>query len=155
QTIQSKPPRFMHGAVVILAGLLTAATLWAAFTRANLVVKAAGRVRPVTTPKKVFVARGDVGGKVVEVHFSQGQDVRAGDMLLRLDTERLRNEIARKQRTIRAGEEELEKGERLAELQQRQAEATIAKLEAEIAQALEEVKNNKDRLEAERRQAEN
>jgi HlyD family type I secretion membrane fusion protein len=151
QTLQSKPPRLVHGVVLILAGLLIAATLWAAFTKANLVVRAAGRMRPVTTPMKVFVARGEsLGGKVAEVHCTQGQEVRAGDVLVRLDTERLRNEIARKRRAIRAGEEELEKDEGLLKLQQLQSEAVIAKLEAEIAQALEEVKNNQDRLQVER-----
>src|SRR5438552_4208593 len=132
QTLQTRPPRLVHGTVLVLAGLLVAALLWAELTQANLVVRALGRVRPVATPKKVFVARGDtLGGKVAEVHFVQGQDVRRGDVLLRLDTERLRNEIARKRRTIAAAEEELEKGKQLAELQQRQTEASIAKLEAE------------------------
>jgi hypothetical protein len=42
QTIQSSPPRLVHGAVAILVALLTAALLWATFTRANLVVRAAG-----------------------------------------------------------------------------------------------------------------
>jgi len=42
----------------------------------------------------------------------------------------------------------------LEELQRRQAEATVAKLEAEVAQAQEEIKNGKDRQQAERRQAE-
>jgi multidrug resistance efflux pump len=88
---------------------------------------------------------------VAEVRFTQGQFVRQGDVLLRLDTEKLRNEIARKRRVIQGGEEELEKSERLEGLQQRQAEAALAKFDAEITQALEEVKNNKDRQDAERR----
>ncbi len=135
--------------------LLLAATLWAAFTRANLVVRAPGRVRPLTTPKKVFVSRGDtLGGKVAEVHFVQGQDVHQGDVLLRLDTERLRNEITRKRRAIAAGEEELAKGDQLTSLQQRLDEASTAKLQAEIAQAAEEVRNNKNRQLADLRNAE-
>jgi multidrug resistance efflux pump len=155
QTIQSKPPRLVHGIVLVLAALLTAALLWAMYVRANLVVRAAGRVRPVTAPKKVYVARAEnLGGKVAAVHFTQGQEVRAGDLLLRLDTERLQNEIAKKRRTIQAGEEELEKSDDLEQLHQRQAEASRAKLEAEIAQALEEIKNNKQRLKAERELAE-
>jgi multidrug resistance efflux pump len=135
--------------------LLLAATLWAAFTRANLVVRAPGRVRPLTTPKKVFVSRGDtLGGKVAEVRFVQGQDVRQGDVLLRMDTERLRNEIARKRRAISAGEEEQAKSDQLVSLQQRQDEAATAKLQAEIALAVEEIKNNKNRQLADLRNAE-
>jgi multidrug resistance efflux pump len=145
----------VHGTVLILAGLLGTVSLWAALTRANLVVGAPGRVRPVAVPQKVFVARGDtLGGKVADVHFVQGQEVQRGDLLLQLDTERVRNEIARKRRTIAAGEEELEKGAHLAELQRRQTEASVAKLEAEIAQAVEEIKNNKNRQKADLRIAE-
>jgi HlyD family secretion protein len=155
QTIQSRPPRLVHGVVLVLAALLAAAALWAAYTRANLVVRAAGRVRPVTAPKKVYVTRAEnLGGRVAEVHFTQGQDVRAGDLLLRLDTERLQNEITKKRRAIRAGEEELEKSDDLEPLQKRQAEGSIAKLQAEIAEALEEIRNAKDRLCAERELAE-
>lgn len=155
QTIQSKPPRLVHGGVVILVALLTSALVWAMWTRVNLVVRGAGRVRPVTVPQKVYIGSGErSGGKVAEVGFRQGQEVRKGDLLLRLDTERIKNEIARKKRTIAAGEEELEKSDRLAELQQGQAEASVAKLTAEIAQAVEEVKNAKDRQNTERRLAE-
>jgi hypothetical protein len=38
---------------MLLVGLLGSALVWAAATKANLVVLAAGRVRPVTTPKTV------------------------------------------------------------------------------------------------------
>jgi HlyD family secretion protein len=155
QTLQSRPPRFVHGAVLVLAALLTTALLWAKYTRANLVVRAAGRMRPVTTPKKVFATRAEnLGGKVAEVHFTQGQYVRTGDLLLRLETERLLNEISKKRRLIQAGEEELEKNDHLERMHQRQAEAAKAKLEAEIAQALEEVRNNKDRQKVELQLAE-
>src|SRR5262249_44898738 len=120
QTVQSKPPRLVHGTVVVLAALLTAAALWAALTRANLVVRAAGRVRPVTTPRKVYAARAEgLGGKVVEVNFAQGQDVRAGDVLLRLDTERPRSEIARKRRAVPAGREGVAQKDQLAGVQRR------------------------------------
>src|SRR5271166_6184129 len=110
QTIQSSPPRLVHGTMAVLVALLTAAVLWATFTRANLVVRAVGRVRPMTMPHKVYVTPGErSGGKVVEVHFMQGQEVQKGDLLLRLDTDRLWNELARKKRAIEAGQEELEK----------------------------------------------
>jgi multidrug resistance efflux pump len=152
QTIQSRTPRFVHAAVFLLVGLIVTAGVWAAYTRVNLVVTAAGRVRPVSTPQKVSLSRAEgLSGKVAEVRFTQGQYVRQGEVLLRLDTEKLRNEIERKRRVIRGGEEELEKTERLEGLQQRQAEAALAKLDAEIAQALEEVKNTKDRQDADRR----
>ena len=87
----------------------------------------------MTTPVKVFnAARGEVlgggaGGRVIEVRAREGDEVRRGDLLIRLETERLDNEIARQRRTLRAGEEELETLVRQAALTLRQFEATRAK----------------------------
>jgi len=151
QTVQARPPRVVHGTVVLLTGLLAAAVTWAALTRADLVVRAGGRVRPVSTPVKVFNgARGEVlsatqGGRVAEVNFREGQEVKKGDVLLRLDTEKLDHEIARRKRTIRTSEEELAKGERLRELTARQYEAAKARAEAELAQARAEARQARDR----------
>jgi multidrug resistance efflux pump len=150
QTLEARPPRIVHGTVILLVTLLGAALAWSALTKADLVVRAAGRVRPVSAPKKVFNAgRSDVlsasaGGRVVEVNFREGDEVRAGDVLVRLDAGRLDNEIARRQRAVQTGEEELARIARLEELETSQSGATRAKLEAELAQALEEVRRAKE-----------
>jgi hemolysin D len=160
QTLQARPPRVVHGTAGLLAALLGTALVWSAATRANLVVRAPGRVRPVTTPVKVFnAARGEVlsagvGGRVVEVNAREGDVVRRGDVLVRLDTERLDNEIARQRRTLQAGQEELERLAQLLELLERQHEATRAKVEAELAQAHEAIALARQRREAEVRLAE-
>lgn len=155
QTIQARPPRFVHGLALLLIGLVATATAWAAITRVNLVVASTGRVRPTTAPQKVSVARTDgSAATVAEVFYTQGQEVREGDVLLRLNTEKLQNELARKRRVIQAVEEELEKGERLAALQQRLGETAVAKLDAEIAEATEDVKREAAARAAERRLAE-
>ena len=61
QTLLARPPKIVHGTASLLVVLLGAALAWAAATRANLVVRAPGRVRPVSTPKKVYsAARGEV-----------------------------------------------------------------------------------------------
>lgn len=152
QTVQARTPRFVHGIALLLVGLVATAVLWASVTRVNLVVAATGRVRPATAPQKVSVARTDgSAGKVAEVFFTQGQEVREGDVLLRLNTEKLQNDLARKRRAILAVEEELEKGERLAALQERQGETAVAKLDAEIAEAAEDVKRVMAARAAERR----
>jgi multidrug resistance efflux pump len=151
QTLQARPPRIVHGTALLLAALLGAAVLWAALTKADLVVRSSGRVRPVRPPVKVFNAsRSDVfsasaGSRVREVHFRAGDTVRQGDVLIRLDTERLDNDILRRQRSIQAGEEELAKLSRLEKLSQKQFGAATAKAEAELAQALEEAAQAKDR----------
>jgi multidrug resistance efflux pump len=153
QALLSRPPRIAHGTLVLLVAVLATALAWAALTPANLVVRAAGRVRPVATPWKVFNGvRGEVlststGGRVVEVRFQEGDEVKRGTLLIRLGTERLDNEIAKQRRQVRALEEELTNLNHLRSLTQRQLEGARAKAEAELAQAREEVRQ------AERRQA--
>ncbi len=143
--LQVRPPAVVHGTLTLLVALLGVVLAWLAVTRADLVVRSPGRVRPVTTPRKVFVAgRGEMlsasaGGQVVEVNFRQGDRVARGAVLVRLGTERLDNEIAKQRRAIRAAEEELARLERLGELLEDQSVATRAKSEAEFAQARAEV----------------
>jgi multidrug efflux pump subunit AcrA (membrane-fusion protein) len=145
QTLLARPPRIVHGTVTLLALLLGAALVWSVLTKADLVVRASGRVRPVTAPVKVFNGgRGEVfsasaGGQVIEVRFREGDEVRRGDVLLRLDTGRLDNDIARRKQTIQSGEEELARMSRLRELQAQQFAVARAKAEAELAQAEEGV----------------
>jgi hemolysin D len=160
QTLQARPPRIVHATAILLVALLATALVWSAATRANLVVRAPGRVRPVSTPVKVFnAARGEVlsagvGGQVVEVNARVGDVVRRGAVLVRLDTERLDNEIARQRRTHQAGVEELERLARLQELLTGQHEAMRAKVEAELAQAREAVRLARERRGSEIRLAE-
>jgi multidrug efflux pump subunit AcrA (membrane-fusion protein) len=159
QTLQGRPPRIVHGTVLLLATLLGSAVAWGALTRADLVVRATGRVRPVSNPKKFLSGgRGEVlsatqGGRVAEVNFREGQEVRRGDVLLRLDTEKLDHEIARRQRTLRTLEEELTRGERLKGLTALQYEAARAKAEAELAQAQAEASQTRERQASDARAA--
>jgi adhesin transport system membrane fusion protein len=157
QTIQARTPRMVHVTAGLLVALLSAALAWSALTEANLVVRAPGRVRPVTTPEKVFnAARGEVlgggaGGRVIEVHIREGDEVRRGDLLIRLDTERLDNEIAKQRRTLRAAEEELETLVRQASLSLRQFEAARAKARAELDRAREQVRRARQQQSADMR----
>ncbi|HEX8199708.1 MAG TPA: biotin/lipoyl-binding protein, partial [Isosphaeraceae bacterium] len=136
QALRRRPPRIVHGTLILLVALLATALAWAATTEANLVVRGVGRIRPVTTPVKVFnAARGEilgggVGARVVQVNARQGDRVRRGDVLVRLETGRLDNEVAKQQRAIRAAEEELVELERLGTLRGLQAQATRAKAQA-------------------------
>jgi HlyD family secretion protein len=151
QSLQARPPRVVHGTVLLLALLLGSATAWAALTQADLVVRAPGRVRPLTTPLKVVNAvNGEVlsatsGGRVLEVHFRIGDRVKQGEVLLRLDTERLDADVARRQRTIHAAEDEVAQLNRLAELSAQQFEAARARAEAELKQARAELRLAEER----------
>jgi adhesin transport system membrane fusion protein len=159
QTLQARPPRIIHGTVLLLVLLMAAAVAWAALTRADLVVRAVGRIRPVSTPVKVVnavraeVSSAGFGGRVVDVRFREGDEVKQGDVLIRLDTERLDNEIAKRQQTIQAGDNDLAKEAALAELFERQFEAATAKADAEMAQAREEIQKAKDKQESDIRLA--
>jgi multidrug efflux pump subunit AcrA (membrane-fusion protein) len=160
QAIQARPAKIVHGTLVLLVALLGTALSWAATTQADLVIRAPGRVRPVATPVKVVnAARGEVlsassGGRVVAVNFRAGDTVRRGDVLIRLETERLDNQIDQQGRAIRAGEEELTKLGHLDELLSHQYGAARAKAEAELAQAKEALQRAQERQAAEGRLAE-
>ena len=155
QTLQARPPRLVHGTLLLLAALLGTGVLWSALTQANLVVRAPGRVRPVTSPMKVVnggsgeVFSASIGGRVVEVHVREGQEVRQGEVLLRLDTARLDNELTKQRRTIQVGEGELAQLAHMEELVGRQYAAAKAKAEVELAQGREEVTQAKQRQAAE------
>src|SRR5262249_8706983 len=132
QALAARPPGFVHGAALLLVALLGAALGWSALTRADLVVRAPGRVRPVVTPVRVFpAARGEAlsastGGRVAAVHFREGDEVRRGAVLIQLETGRLDHEIARKRRIIDAVAEELTRLAHLEGLASRQFEAARA-----------------------------
>jgi HlyD family secretion protein len=145
QTLLARPPRIVHGTVVLCLVLLGTALLWLWLTTADLVVRAAGRIRPVASATKVIHAgnsealNASVGGVIVEVNFHQGELVRKGDVLVRLATERLDNELAKRNKTIQAAEEELGQLARLEKLLIQQFEASRSKTKAELAQAAEEI----------------
>ena len=83
--LQSPAPRIVHGTLLVLAALLATVLGWSAATQADLVVRAPGRVRPVTSPMKVVNAgngetlSASAGGRVIEVHVHEGQEVRRGE----------------------------------------------------------------------------
>ena len=160
QTLQARPPRIVHGTAFLMIALLSAALAWAALTRADLVVRAGGRMRPVSAPQKVMatfrgeVLTGGAGALVREVSFREGDSVKRGQVLLRLDTERLDNEIARVKRKIAAEDEEIQKDKEMAGLLDQQYQSARAKLEAELAKVEEEIRLATERRQSELRSAE-
>jgi multidrug efflux pump subunit AcrA (membrane-fusion protein) len=157
QCLEARPPRIVHGTVWLLCGLLGAALAWTALTQADLVVRAPGRVRPTSPPQQVFNhARGEVlsasaGARVTEVGYREGDEVRAGQVLVRLDTSRLDAEIARREQTVAAGEAELAQGARMSELVTLQYAAARATAQAELETAEEEVSKARAQSEADLR----
>ena len=149
--VLERPPRIVHGAIVLLVLLLVAAAMWATATKVDLIVRASGQVRPMDEPVEVFnsvssqTSSVGAGRRVIEVNFSEGEPVHAGDVLVRLDTERLENEIARRNASIRAAEEELVKLSTIGQLQQEKYEAERAKVETELSTATKLVERERQR----------
>jgi multidrug efflux pump subunit AcrA (membrane-fusion protein) len=159
QTVLARPPRVFHGTFVLCVSLLAAAVAWAALTEADLVVRAPGRVRPVSPPVPIRVgARGEVlsgslGGRVVEVAFHEGQEVRAGQALLRLDTARLVTEIAKKRQAIAAHRYAAGQLRQRRERLEHEFTEAREKARAELDQAEEAEKRARERRESDLRLA--
>lgn len=151
ETIETRPPRFVHVSIVLLVTLLGTAVLWAALTQADLVVRASGRVRPVTAPFKVVhagsgeILSASAGGRVIVVNFREGDVVRQGDTLVQLETERVDNEITRQKLKLQALEAELERLDDQERLMSQQFAETKAKAEAELSYAGEQARRGRDR----------
>jgi HlyD family secretion protein len=136
QALEARPPRIVHGAALLLLTVLSAALVWAALVKANLVVRATGRVRPAEAPTRLFTSLGaDLENRVLEAPFEEGDLVRQGDVLVRLDASRLENRIAKLERTIAASEEELAKLIELETLLTDQRNSAREKAQAELTQA--------------------
>jgi len=129
--------------------------LWGVATEADLVVRLAGRVRPVTSPQQVAAAlagevRSGAEGRVVGGPTARpGDTVRRGQLLAPARPAALDNEITKRRRAIRTGEEELADLDQILRLGEQQHAAARAKVEAELLQAREEVTQAKDRQAAE------
>ena len=154
QTLAAQPPRIIHGTALLLMALLAAALAWAALTKANLVVRAAGRVRSVEIPTRVFTATGaDLEGRVVHAPYMEGDVVHAGDVLVRLDTAHLDNRIAKTERTLQSAAEEIEKLRGLETLINQQQAASKDKAQTELTQAETALARATQRRSSEIRQA--
>ncbi len=161
QTLLARPPRFVRATVILLVTLVVAAVLWAASTEADLVVRAPGRVRPMIQSEQLPDAAAEEskvsplrGGRVIEVHVQEGDQVRQGDVLIRLNTERLDNDIAKQRQLIEAGENRLVKLDQTEAIMKQRFQTATAKAEAELAQAQEQIESAKQRRYAEIRLAE-
>ncbi len=150
QTLLARPPRLVRATIILLAMLVAAAVLWAASTEADLVVRAPGRVRPMILSAQLPDAAGEEskvsplrGGRVIEVHVHAGDQVRQGDVLIRLNTERLDNDIAKQRQFIQAGENRLVKLDQTEAMLKQRFQTAKAKAEAELAQAQEQIESAK------------
>ena len=133
QTIAARPPKIIHGAVLILSLLLICSLGWAAWTQVNLVVLAKGRIRPKEIPTHIYTPSGaEYVGRVDFAPFDEGDSVKLGDVLIRLDTSRIDNSIAKLIRAIEGFELELTNLATQRELLQFQVFAANQKAHSEL-----------------------
>jgi multidrug resistance efflux pump len=158
QGLRAHAPGIVHGTAILLIGLLTAAVTWMALTEANLVVTGQGRVRPISDSvsseddlsQEISSER---DGRVVEVNAVVGDEIRAGDVLVRLDTAQLDIQIGKLEQAIRAGREKIEQLERSDGLLTSRYTAARQKAQAELDQAVAEVEDARRRQAADVRLA--
>jgi adhesin transport system membrane fusion protein len=159
-TLRAKPPAIIHGAALLLTGLVAGAIFWAATTHVSLVVRVPGRIRAVSTPTKVFcLANPEVfsssnGAIVREVRFRQGETVAKGAVLVVLESQRLKDDIAKKKQTIEAAEEECRKLKQTFELMESKHRVERRKAEADLARETETIDVEKKKRDSDRKYAE-
>lgn len=117
-----RPPRFLRLCVYLLAGAVAAALVWAWLSKVDLYISSVGAVRPRGRLVKV---QSFLAGRVVDVHVKEGDEVRAGDLLFRLDGRDAQTELAeirnRGQSTRRRLESQSRAREALLEEQEHEA----------------------------------
>ena len=160
QTLMAKPHSMSHGTLVLSLALLGSAVLWSYLSRVDVVVKAPGLIRPLHATDSGREGLGghrvtsSVGGRVTEITIREGDTVKRGDLLLRLDTESLDNQIAGVSEQIMLGEQALAQLMSLRDRLPKLLEATKDNVEAKLRQAEAETARARDIRAVEMRLAE-
>lgn len=90
----------------VVLGLFFSLLAWAALTRVDVAVNFDGSVRPVGN---VVVVQNFISGVVEEIRVSEGDYVKAGEVLVRLDASDSKIELARLEHKIRLKETRLDR----------------------------------------------
>ena len=142
RTLSANPVLLAHGTLLVLSTLMLTVTFWLSSTRADLIVVATGQVRSAQQAQRVFTGEqfnAATGGRVVEVGFEQGQQVKKDQVLIRFDTSRIDNQIAKLDRRTQSDRDAIEELVHLERTQSRQYESRLAKAQAELDQAKQQV----------------
>jgi len=154
QRLESKTPPAVKIIMATLLLLVGAAVIWAVMAKASLVVIAPGRIRPTESPNRVYSAVSPfLEGRVVEALVKEGDQVNKGDLLLRLDTSLIDNEIAKQTYTIESGNAELAELYKLSTLLDERTKVAKEQATAELNHLLAEHERAVKRQESEIRRA--
>lgn len=85
----SKKPTSQKIFIWIITGILSAVAIWVSFAKFEEVIKVSGLIRPIDNISSVSNA---VTGRIKEIDYKQGQQVKAGQMLLRIDPTQLESQ---------------------------------------------------------------
>lgn len=168
ETVLAKPPKIFAVIVVSVTVLLIGAVAWAHFTEIDIVVKAPIRIRPVSFQSSDFNSISGTSvvcaasGKVSAVNFKAGDTVRKGDVLARLETDRLSNDISKFDNQIaqmfskmQSARDEIARMGKMLDALDVEKEMTLRKAGAEISEAENDLAAETEtaRLEDERKKA--
>ncbi len=95
--LETPPSPLGRGLLLALAAIVLVAVLWAAFGRLDVVVSASGKLIPL---ERVKIIQSADGGVVRAIGVHDGQQVRAGQMLIALDPTDAGADVAQVQRAL-------------------------------------------------------
>ena len=118
--------------LLTIAALAVAGVLVAAFVRMDVTVKAAGVLEPI----RLYPVRSMEGGAVRDVLVETGDTVRAGQVLVRLDTVALTSSLAQLEAQYRAADIDRRRSATADPLQREQSAEHSAQSRARLSSAL-------------------
>jgi HlyD family secretion protein len=146
QLFESRPPSMIRVTALALIALTGAAITWSGFTNADLVVRTNGRIRSATESTRVYaVTDATLIGPVTEVRVEEGMSVRAGEVLVQMETTMLENELAKVHETIAAAQNETERLVELDVLIDQEHQSALRKLAAEKRSEQQRLVNERER----------
>ena len=81
--LTSEPSRLIRATIYIMFALLFAGFAWSFIGRADVIVKANGRLGPESEERRVYAP---INGELVDVFMAEGMPVSKGDVLARVNS---------------------------------------------------------------------
>lgn len=89
QVMEAKPNKFTSIFIYILLGAICIFITWAWFSEKEIVVKVSGIIKP---NEQSCVVSNMVAGEIKEVNMENGQDIKSGQVLYKIDDSNLQNQ---------------------------------------------------------------
>lgn len=80
--LTAEPSRYIHAAVLAMAGLVLVALLWSFFGHADVIVTAQGTLWPKSEVRRFYAP---IDGELANIYIAEGQPVLKGDVMARLN----------------------------------------------------------------------